>query len=79
MRSPPFQRGIIDVYKRQAYSKAWSILKHAEESFDIQLLRRKGNKGSELTPEARRLIAIYEELQKQLDEQAASLLDELLR
>ena len=62
-----------------AYSKAWSILKHAEESFDIQLLRRKGNKGSELTPEARRLIAIYEELQKQLDEQAASLLDELLR
>ena len=38
-----------------AYSKAWSILKHAEESFDIQLLRRKGNKGSELTPEARRL------------------------
>ena len=34
---------------------------------------------SELTPEARRLIAIYEELQKQLDEQAASLLDELLR
>jgi len=62
-----------------AYSKAWSILKYAEESFDIQLLRRKGNKGSELTPEARRLIAIYEELQKQLDEQAASLLDELLR
>ena len=62
-----------------AYSKAWSILKHAEESFDIQLLRRKGNKGSELTPEARRLIAIYEELHKQLDEQAASLLDELLR
>ena len=51
-----------------AYSKAWSILKHAEESFGIQLLRRKGNKGSELTPEARSLIAIYEELQKQLDE-----------
>ncbi len=62
-----------------AYSKAWSILKHAEESFDIQLLRRKGNKGSELTPEARSLIAIYEELQKQLDEQAANLLQELLR
>ena len=80
--TPALGKGIVNKAAAEmgmAYSKAWSILKHAEESFGIQLLRRKGNKGSELTPEARSLIAIYEELQKQLDEQAASLLQELLR
>lgn len=61
-----------------AYSKAWSIIKHTEEAFGFQLLRRKGNQGSELTPEARQIVAIYEEMQKQLDENAQQLLDELL-
>lgn len=61
-----------------AYSKAWSIIKHTEEAFGLQLLRRKGNKGSELTPEARQIVTVYEEIQKQLDEDAQALLDELL-
>ena len=61
-----------------AYSKAWSIIKHTEETFGFQLLRRKGNKGSELTPEARQIVTVYEEMQKQLDEDAQALLDELL-
>ena len=61
-----------------AYSKAWSIIKHTEESFGFQLLRRKGNKGSELTPEARQGIAIYDELQKQLSDEAAKLMHSML-
>lgn len=61
-----------------AYSKAWSIIKHTEEAFGFQLLRRKGNKGSELTAEARQVVTLYEELQKQLDEDAAALLDDML-
>lgn len=61
-----------------AYSKAWSIIKRTEEAFGFPLLRRNGNKGSELTPEARKVVAVYEELQKQLDEEAAGLLKNLL-
>lgn len=60
-----------------AYSKAWSIIKHTEEAFGFQLLRRKGNKGSELTPEARQMVAIYARMQEQLSEEATKLLGEL--
>ena len=61
-----------------AYSKAWSIIKKTEESFGFPLLHRKGNKGSELTPEGRQAVAVYEELQKSLDQEAAGLLENLL-
>lgn len=61
-----------------AYSKAWSIIKHTEESFGFQLLERKGNKGSELTPEAKRIVKIYDELQRRLDKEAAAQLKDLL-
>lgn len=61
-----------------AYSKAWSIIKHTEASFGFQLLRRKGNQGSELTAEARQIVAIYDELQKQLNEKADELLKSML-
>lgn len=61
-----------------AYSKAWSIIKHTEQAFGFQLLRRKGNKGSELTPEARQVVTLYDELQKQLDEDAAELMKNML-
>lgn len=62
-----------------AYSKAWSIIKHTEESFGFQLLERKGNKGSELTPEAKRIVKIYDELQHRLDKEAATQLKDLLK
>lgn len=61
-----------------AYSKAWSIIKHTEESFGFQLLERKGNKGSELTSEAKRIVKIYDELQRRLDKEAAAQLKDLL-
>lgn len=61
-----------------AYSKAWSIIKRTEESFGFPLLSRKGNKGSELTPEARQIIAVYEDLQQRLDDEATDILQNLL-
>ncbi|WP_251198197.1 winged helix-turn-helix domain-containing protein [Anaerotardibacter muris] len=61
-----------------AYSKAWSIIKHTEEAFGFQLLERKGNKGSELTEEARRIVNIYEELQQRMNREANKLLKQLL-
>lgn len=61
-----------------AYSRAWGLIKRTEEAFGFPLLRRKGNKGSELTPEAHRIVAAYGELQTQLDEEASRLLEDLL-
>lgn len=50
-----------------AYSKAWRIVKLAEETLDLQLLHRMGKSGSRLTKEGAHLLAVYEEA-----EQAAS-------
>ncbi len=43
-----------------SYSKAWRIMKSAEEEFGISLLDRNGPKGSDLTAQARTLIEVYE-------------------
>ena len=43
-----------------SYSKAWRIMKSAEEEFGISLLERNGPKGSNLTVQARALIEVYE-------------------
>ena len=47
-----------------AYSKAWRIIRLAEETLGIQLLYRMGKKGSELTAEGARLLEVYEEAEK---------------
>lgn len=57
-----------------AYSKAWSIVKRTEEAFGFPLLTRKGNKGSELTEDAREMIALYAKLQDKLNADAEKLL-----
>lgn len=57
-----------------AYSKAWSIIKHTEEAFGFSLFIRKGNKGSELTPEGRRIMGVYDEIQSRLEAEANELL-----
>lgn len=45
-----------------AYSKAWRIIKQAEEEFQTPLLERNGPHGSELTPEGRELFRRYKEM-----------------
>lgn len=48
-----------------AYSKAWRIVKLAEETLGIQLLYRMGKSGSRLTREGTTLLEVYEEAEKE--------------
>ncbi len=48
-----------------AYSKAWKIVKLAEETLGIQLLYRMGKSGSRLTEEGARLLEVYEEAERE--------------
>lgn len=57
------------IQMKMSYSKAWRILQTIEKRLGIPLLYRKiggeGGGGSQLTPEARVLIARYEPFQKE--------------
>jgi molybdate transport system regulatory protein len=44
---------------RMAYSKAWRIVKETEAGFGFNLIDRDGARGSELTPEGRKLLDAY--------------------
>lgn len=48
-----------------AYSKAWRIIRQAEETLGISLLYRMGKNGSELTPEGEQLLKVYEEAEQE--------------
>ena len=48
-----------------AYSKAWKIVKLAEETLGSQLLYRMGQNGSRLTEEGARLLEVYEEAERE--------------
>lgn len=48
-----------------AYSKAWRIMRQAEEVLGFQLLYRMGKKGSRLTPEGEHFLAVYEEAERE--------------
>lgn len=48
-----------------AYSKAWRIVRLAEETLDLQLLHRMGKNGSRLTREGARLLEVYEEAEEE--------------
>ncbi len=61
-----------------AYSKAWRIVKNAEESFGLSLLERRGPHGSVLTVEGRELVLVYREISKRLREDAQTILEEVM-
>ena len=46
-----------------AYSKAWNILRLAEQEFDLQLIHREGAHGSRLTEEGRIFLEHYQEME----------------
>lgn len=48
-----------------AYSKAWKIIRLAEETLGIQLLHRMGKNGSRVTEEGARLLEVYEEAERE--------------
>ena len=47
-----------------AYSKAWRIVRQAEEALGIQLLHRMRKSGSTLTVEGRKMLEAYEEAER---------------
>lgn len=53
-----------------AYSKAWRIVKNAEDALGIKLFIRKGASGSSLTPEARALVDIFRQVEEELAQKA---------
>lgn len=62
-----------------AYSKAWRIVKKAEEALGVQLLRREGAHGSTLTEEGAFLLESFDQLEEELNVFAAQRLEEILR
>lgn len=59
-----------------AYSKAWRIVKSAEEALGTELFVRRGAHGSSLTPEAKALMKAYRRLEAVLSKTAEEALDE---
>ena len=63
-----------------AYSKAWRIVKNAEEGLGCRLLTTatggKNGGGASLTPDAERLLQAYEEYCSELNAQAKALFAE---
>ena len=63
-----------------AYSKAWTILKNAQQHLGFQLLHSttggKNGGGATLTPEAAALLAAYEEYCSELNTYAKTLFTE---
>ncbi|MPM22492.1 hypothetical protein SDC9_68947 [bioreactor metagenome] len=58
-----------------AYSKAWRIIKQAEEEFHIELLSRDGPHGSTLTEEGRVLFGRYVEMLHAAEQGALAVFD----
>jgi molybdate transport system regulatory protein len=61
-----------------AYSNAWMRIKATEESLGFMLINRDGARGSTLTPEGRRLLSVYRQLETELSEMTSNRLRELL-
>lgn len=62
---------------KMAYSKAWRIIRHAENALGFDLIERKGKAGSSLTFEGKRLVYAYVELRKNINEFANQKFEEI--
>ena len=60
-----------------AYSKSWRIIKDTEAALDVQLLKRDGAHGSELTEEGGRILDTYIAINNRLQAEAQQLFAEL--
>lgn len=63
---------------RMAYSKAWRVIKEAEETLGIQLLLRDGAHGSSLTEEGGKLLDAYLAVEERLNNEAQKIYDEMI-
>lgn len=58
-----------------AYSKAWRVIKLAEETLGIELLYRMGKNGSRLTKEGAYLLSVYEEAEREASKAACGIFE----
>lgn len=63
---------------RMAYSKAWRVVKEAEETLGMQLLLRDGAHGSSLTEDGSKLLDAYLAVEERLNEEAQRLYEEMV-
>lgn len=61
-----------------AYSKAWRLVKEAEGHVGVELLERRGPHGSDLTPEGKKLLTVYDQIEHELKTYAQKRFDELM-
>lgn len=57
-----------------AYSKAWRIIRDAEDSLGVELLERHGNSGASLSHSGNRILEIYEEAEISAEQAAKEVL-----
>ena len=62
-----------------AYSKAWRIVHDTEEALGCQILERRGPKGSALTEDGARLVAIYNKANAKIKQASKDILAECLK
>ncbi len=58
-----------------AYSKAWRVLGTVERQLGFPLIERKGPKGSNLTDKGRQFLAMYDEIERAVNDAARKILD----
>lgn len=63
---------------RMAYSKAWRVIKEAEETLGMQLLLRDGAHGSSLTEDGNKLLDAYIAVEQRLSNEAQKIYDEMV-
>ena len=61
-----------------SYSKAWQMIRNAEKILGVELLERKGAKGSDITEEAQELIRSYEAIRHELSGEAEAMTLEMM-
>jgi molybdate transport system regulatory protein len=55
-----------------SYSKAWRIINECEEGFGFNLVARDGARGSLLTPDGDRLLTVYLDVERNINQQASA-------
>ena len=66
-------------YMGMAYSKAWKIIRLAEETLGIQLLYRMGKNGSRLTEEGISLLEVYEKAEQEASKVVCDIFEDYYR
>ncbi|MEG2212579.1 MAG: LysR family transcriptional regulator [Clostridiales bacterium] len=58
-----------------AYSKAWRIIRQAEDEFGLELITRDGAHGSSITPQGRVFYSHYQEMLQAAETAAQTVFD----